>query len=215
MKRITLALAAVLIFMGCNVEHKEESKTYSIDYKIDRTCIGSCKVEDNEKCSTHHTFNSKEAFCSGLLDEALNKNCARRERRQEYKNSCDTSFTPIVETLTVLPPSDVETLTSLGFKFVFVATKNGKDTVLVNEEANNLEFSVADTTCRTRIQAKKDPVYAGETLGVLALECESHGAKSVSSASCSTRFPEAQNHFEIKDDQDAFVLDLICRIKVP
>jgi hypothetical protein len=96
-----------------------------------------------------------------------------------------------------------------------VATKNGTDAVLVNEEANNLEFTVADTTCRTKIQAKRDPIYQEETLGVLALECESLGVKSVSSASCSTRFPEIQNHFEIKDDRDSFILDLICRAKIP
>jgi len=212
MKKIVVVLAVA--FIGCSVEHKEESESYSIDFKIDRTCMGQCKPEDNEKCQTQHSFNSKTTYCSGLLDESLNNNCARRERRQEYRTSCDSSFMPIVETL-VLPPSDVDTLVSQGFKFVLVATKNGADSVLLNEQANDLEFSVADTTCRTKIRSKKDPVYVGETLGIFSLECESRGAKYISSASCSPRFPEIQNHFEIKADKDTFVLDLICRVMVP
>lgn len=107
----------------------------------------------------------------------------------------------------------VDALTVQGYKFVLVATKNNVDQVLVNEEANNLEFQVGDAVCRTKILSKEDPTYPGEELGVLQVVCDSHGVKLTSSASCSPRYPEVQSHFEIADDQDNYVLDLVCRVK--
>jgi len=113
---------------------------------------------------------------------------------------------------TPLVLSAVDALTVQGYKFVLVATKNNTDKVLVNEDANNLEFNVGETVCRTKIFSKGDPTYPGEQLGVLQIECNSHGVKYISSASCSPRYPEVQSHFEISDDQDSYVLDLVCRV---
>lgn len=109
--------------------------------------------------------------------------------------------------------SAVDALTVQGYKFVLVATKNNTDLVLVNEEANNLEFQVGDTVCRTKILSKEDPTYPGEELGVLQVVCDSHGVKLTSSASCSPRYPEVQSHFEVADGQDSYILDLVCRVK--
>ncbi|MBS1971063.1 MAG: hypothetical protein JSU04_12185 [Bdellovibrionales bacterium] len=109
----------------------------------------------------------------------------------------------------------VDALTVQGYKFVLVATKNNVDQVLVNEEANNLEFNVGDTVCRTKILSKEDPTYPGEELGVLQVVCDSHGVKLTSSASCSPRYPEVQSHFEVADGQDNYILDLVCRVKAP
>lgn len=116
-----------------------------------------------------------------------------------------------VEAFPVESSADVGELVSQGFTFALAATANETDLVFVNEDANNLEFSVAGTVCRTRIFAKDDPVYEGETLGVISLECDSHGAKILSSASCSPRFAETQSHFEINDGKDFYILDLLCR----
>lgn len=113
------------------------------------------------------------------------------------------------------PISAVDALTVQGYKFVLVATKNNADMVLVNEEANNLEFNVGDTVCRTKILTKDDPTFPGEELGVLQVVCDSHGVKLTSSASCSPNYPEVQSHFEIADGQDSYILDLICRVKAP
>lgn len=113
-------------------------------------------------------------------------------------------------------PTVVDALIAQGYKFVLVSTKNtDTDLVLVNEDANNLEFVVGDATCRTSIFQKEDPVYPGETLGVIAITCDNHGVQSVSSASCSPRYPEVQSHFEMKDSKDSYVMDLVCRVKVP
>lgn len=111
------------------------------------------------------------------------------------------------------PITVVDALTIQGYKFVLVATKNNTDLVLVNEEANNLEFTVGEAVCRTQILSKEDPTYPGEELGVLQVACSSHGVKFTSSASCSPRYPEVQSHFEIGDGQDAYILDLVCRVR--
>ncbi len=125
----------------------------------------------------------------------------------------DSSLASIVNAL-LTPAADADVLISRGFKFILVVTKNGEDTVLVNQKAADFEFTLADSVCHMKIQSKKDSVYQGETLGVLSLECKNHGIQSISSASCSQRFPEAQNHVEIKDDKDSFVMDLICRLEI-
>jgi hypothetical protein len=121
-----------------------------------------------------------------------------------------------VDTQPVATPAHLEVaeaLTLQGYKFVLAATKNNTDQVLVNEAANNLEFQVGGTVCRTKILSKEDPTYPGEELGVLQVVCDSHGVRLTSSASCSPRYPEVQSHFEIADGQDAYVLDLVCRVK--
>lgn len=119
----------------------------------------------------------------------------------------------LIFTVQAQATSVVDELAAQGFKFVLVATKGSTDLVLVNEEANNLEFNFGTTICQTKIFSKEDPVYPGETLGVLKVTCESNGVKITSSASCSSRFQNGQSHLEVGEGEGSYVLDILCRVK--
>lgn len=124
-------------------------------------------------------------------------------------------FAALVFTVQAQAASAVDELAAQGFKFVLVATKGSTDMVLVNEEANNLEFNVGATVCWTKIFSKEDPIYPGETLGVLKVVCDSNGVKITSSASCSSRFQNGQSHLEVGEGEGAYILDILCRVKAP
>jgi len=135
--------------------------------------------------------------------------------------STENATEPVTPETTAVPAavkptlSIVDALVVQGFKFVLVATKNNTDLVLVDEDAHNLEFNVGETVCRVKILTKEDLTYPGEELGVLQVVCNSHGVKLTSSASCSDRYSDEQSHLEVSDDQDTYILDLICRKTTP
>ena len=99
--------AALLLWAGCSNDKPEDKgitsangtvhatptpEAYHFEFKIDRSCIGKCEATDNEKCETDHQFLTQADYCSGLRNNALNKGCAREERKQLYAVQCGDSF---------------------------------------------------------------------------------------------------------------------------
>jgi hypothetical protein len=73
---VSLLAVCGLSLLACQKEenHKSESINYSY------TCNG-CKTDE-------HTLDSKDAYCSGLLNESLNNSCCRNMREDVYAQQC-------------------------------------------------------------------------------------------------------------------------------
>jgi hypothetical protein len=65
-------VATVLMASGCGVD--EEKFTYQYN-------VNGCDTGE-------HSFESKDAYCSALKDDALNKGCAARMRQSRFQSEC-------------------------------------------------------------------------------------------------------------------------------
>lgn len=68
------AAAVLAVAAGCNIQNNSEEFSYEFDVN---------------GCSTgKHTFNSRDAYCKALADEALNNGCAYSLRKQTFEANC-------------------------------------------------------------------------------------------------------------------------------
>ena len=67
---------SALSLSACQKEENKKSESYTYNY----TCNG-CKTEE-------HSFDSKDAYCSALLNESANNSCCRNMREDVYAQQC-------------------------------------------------------------------------------------------------------------------------------
>ena len=84
-KKIITACFTISVFIACGAgenpadgekTQKSVKKTFSYSFSYNGCETGK------------HTFKSEGAYCKGLLDEALNRYCAAKMRRDRYKSEC-------------------------------------------------------------------------------------------------------------------------------
>lgn len=76
MKTLSLVLS-VFLFAACG-----SSKDSSYSYELEQN---GCKTGSQ-------SFDSKDAYCAGLKDDRLNKNCAYSLRKSEFEQNCSGTF---------------------------------------------------------------------------------------------------------------------------
>ena len=63
--------------VGVDVSKEEKSSSYAYEFSLNGCETGK------------QTFDSKKAYCDGLLDEGRNKGCAKSIRHDAYKSGCE------------------------------------------------------------------------------------------------------------------------------
>jgi hypothetical protein len=86
---VLLALAGCGIKSGSNKDQLKEKEFHLTDEKGEQVVDGYAYELNGDSCTTgFHGPMSLENYCSELLDEAKNQNCASAARTVAYKQDC-------------------------------------------------------------------------------------------------------------------------------
>lgn len=144
--QLLISSSLLLVLAAC--ESKKEDKKISYQYTINRCDTGA------------KTFDSQQAYCDSLINDAANNNCAREERLREHAEKCGGSG---AQTKSETPLAGTDPFPRAPQEKVGISPNTTVTTTTLDTEMTE-QPKLLTVTARSETRLQISPTSSGDTL---------------------------------------------------